>query len=254
MMRNILYICLLSLLAISCEKKESFLYEETNGLYSILPGAAEKPWTSGEPDKMNTEINFPLKENGKTHPQDYYPLVYGNTPRTDSIMLVIAVAGELSDQPRDYYLKVEALNDTIEVADIRIPEVCTLKANALTDTVKVYINSPRELGTFVSVITFDTEKSKAFPATISGWDKYEIRSSNRYPRPADWSDAIYGPYSEEKYAFMVEVLQTSYQYYSWIMDHDNWTMSWGLPELIEALQEYNAQHPDAPKDFTFPGM
>ena len=29
MRRNILYLCLLALLAISCEKKESFLYEET---------------------------------------------------------------------------------------------------------------------------------------------------------------------------------------------------------------------------------
>ena len=46
MIKNILYICLLALLAISCEKKESFLYEETDGLYFSHPGAAEKTWTT----------------------------------------------------------------------------------------------------------------------------------------------------------------------------------------------------------------
>ena len=58
MRRNILYLCLLALLAISCEKKESFLYEETDGLYFALPGAAEKPWTSEEPDKFNQKVDF----------------------------------------------------------------------------------------------------------------------------------------------------------------------------------------------------
>ena len=43
MRRNSIYLCLLALLAISCEKKESFLYEETDGLYFALPGAVEGP-------------------------------------------------------------------------------------------------------------------------------------------------------------------------------------------------------------------
>ncbi len=252
MIRNILYICLLGLLAISCEKKESFLYEETNGLYFTLPGEAEKPWTSGAPDKFKYENNFPLQASDQKS-MFGFPYVYGDIARTDSIMLVIAVAGELSEQPRDYYLKVEALNDTTELADIRLPEKCTLDANALTDTVKVYINSPKK-GTFVSIIKIDTEKSIAFPGSISGWDKYEIRAINGYPKPAEWDDAIFGPYSEDKYAFMVEVLRTSYQYYSWIMD-DYWTnITYGLPELIEALNAYNEAHPDTPKEFNFPGM
>lgn len=253
MMRNILYICLLSLLAISCNQKESFVYEETDGLYFTLPGEAEKPWTSAAPDKMFTEKNFPMQETGEWS-QFGFPLVYGNTPRKDSIMLVIAVAGELSDQPRNYYLKIEAKDETTEMADIQIPEVCTLKANSLTDTVKVYINSPKEVGTFISVIKFDTERSTSFPGSITGWDKYEIRSLNCYPKPDNWDNNIYGDYSEDKYAFMVEVLKTTYQYYSWIMD-DSWSkVTWGLPELIDALQQYNAEHPDAPKDFNFPGM
>ncbi len=28
----------------------------------------------------------------------------------------------------------------------------------------------------------------------------------------------------------------------------------GVTDLINALNAYNAEHPDAPKDFTFPGM
>ena len=34
MTKNILYICLAALLAYSCEQKESFIFAETDGLYS----------------------------------------------------------------------------------------------------------------------------------------------------------------------------------------------------------------------------
>ena len=83
----------------------------------------------------------------------------------------------------------------------------------------------------------------------------QIRNSGIEPlsQTGSWEDEKYGEYSEEKYAFMVKVLRTSYQYFSWIPG-SNWAYDGGVTDLINALNAYNAEHPDAPKDFTFPGM
>ena len=82
----------------------------------------------------------------------------------------------------------------------------------------------------------------------------QIRNSGIEPLSQTGSlDEKYGEYSEEKYAFMVKVLRTSYQYFSWIPG-SNWAYDGGVTDLINALNAYNAEHPDAPKDFTFPGM
>lgn len=253
MTKNILYICLAELLAYSCEQKESFIFAETDGLYFALPDSKEQPWTSAEPETLNHKLDFPFKETGERDTDGYFPYIYGDTPRTDSIRLFIAVAGNSSDQPREYHLKAETVNDSTEMADIVLPEVCILAPHAVKDTVVVYINSPRKIGEFAAAIIFDKEKSPAFPGNITGWDKYEIQALNRYPKPEAWEDEKYGEYSEEKYAFMVKVLRTSYQYFSWIPG-SNWAYDGGVTDLINALNAYNAEHPDAPKDFTFPGM
>lgn len=252
MTKNILSVCLAALLAYSCEQKESFTFAETDGLYFALPDSKEQPWTSAEPEMLH-KIDFPFKETGETDWFGYFPYVYGDTPRTDSIRLLIAVAGNSSAHPREYYLKAETVNDSTEMADIVLPEVCTLAPYAVKDTVVVYINSPQKIGEFAAVITFDKEKSPAFPGNITGWDKYEIQVLNRYPKPESWNVGKYGEYSEEKYAFMVKVLRTSYRYFSWIPGN-NWTYDGGVTDLINALNTYNVEHPDAPKAFTFPGM
>ena len=99
MTKNILYICLAALLAYSCEQKESFIFAETDGLYFALPDSKEQPWTSAEPETLNHKLDFPFKETGERDTDGYFPYIYGDTPRTDSIRLFIAVAGNSSDQP-----------------------------------------------------------------------------------------------------------------------------------------------------------
>lgn len=126
MTKNILYICLAALLAYSCEQKESFIFAETDGLYFALPDSKEQPWTSAEPETLNHKLDFPFKETGERDTDGYFPYIYGDTPRTDSIRLFIAVAGNSSDQPREYHLKAETVNDSTEMADIVLPEVCIL--------------------------------------------------------------------------------------------------------------------------------
>ena len=65
MIKNTIYICLLALLAISCEQKESFLYNEKDAIYFTLgAGANEQPWDQDKPESLTKEIDFAFRTTG----------------------------------------------------------------------------------------------------------------------------------------------------------------------------------------------
>lgn len=63
-------------------------------------------------------------------------------------------------------------------------------------------------------------------------------------KPPWWGafDYLLGDYSDSKMEFMLEI----------VADIQPWAIETHLPKWKKALKEYNAAHPDAPKDFTFP--
>ncbi len=252
MMRNILYICLLSLLAISCEKKESFVYNETDGLYFVLSGESEKPWTSAAPDKFKQEVDFAFRKTGERDGNWMYDLYYGDSLRTDTMRLVVAIAGKMTDHVREYNLKALPLADSIEMSDVQFFNPYRFEAGQMQDTAIVVIKRPGSRGKFGINIAIDITNSSDFGSSIYGWDSYELAISDRYPKPNGWDDTKYGEYSEEKYAFWVTVMQTVYEN-EWCI----WDSSWMPVDIVkvlnDALREYNTAHPDNPKDFTFPG-
>lgn len=252
MIKNILYICLLALLAISCEKKESFLYEETDGLYFALPGAAEKPWTSEEPDKFDEKIDFAFRKTGQKDGNWMYDLYYGDSLRTDTMRLLVAVAGKTSEQAREYSLKTLPLADSIETAEIQFFNPYRIEAGQMQDTAIIVINRPAKRGEFGVKVTFDITNSPDFGSSIYGWNNHNLTVVDRYPEPNRWDENQYGEYSEEKYAFWVTVLQTTYEN-RWNMFDQNWMPIDIVKVLNDALREYNTTHPDNKKDFTFPG-
>lgn len=252
MIKNILYICLLALLAISCEKKESFLYEETDGLYFALPGAAEKPWTSEEPDKFDEKIDFAFRKTGQKDGNWMYDLYYWDSLRTYTMRLLVAVAGKTSEQAREYSLKTLPLADSIETAEIQFFNPYRIEAGQMQDTAIIVINRPAKRGEFGVKVTFDITNSPDFGSSIYGWNSHNLTVVDRYPEPNRWDENQYGEYSEEKYAFWVTVLQTTYEN-RWNMFDQNWMPIDIVKVLNDALREYNTTHPDNKKDFTFPG-
>lgn len=247
MVKNILYICLLAWAFCSCEQKDSFPYTEKAGLYFFVPDKQ-----SENPDALKREIDFALKVQGR-HPRFGYEIVYGDSLKSDTLRLPISLLGATSDQPREYNLKAVAIEDDnqLPVTDIIFANPYILEANAVADTAVIVIPRPLARGEYAVAITFDT--SADFEGSIYQQDNYQLFISDRYPKPSNWEDHIYGEYSEEKYAFWVTVLGTTYNWRYQLFD-DNYMPLDIIGTLITALEEYNAAHPDNPKDFTFPGM
>ena len=243
MIKNVIYICLLALALGSCEQKDSFLYEEKAGLYFYVPDVRDGETV--DPNALVKEVDFAFRKTGEWNLMWYCETFYGDSLKADTLRLVVSLIGKVSDQPREYNLKAVAVDGELPMTELQFQNPYILKANALSDTALVIIPRPQQRGEYAVAITFND--SENFDGIVSERNEYRLFISDRYPEPVGWDSYTYGEYSEEKYAFWVTVLGITYDY-RWYM-YDN-----GLGSLIAALEEYNATHPDAPKDFTFPGM
>ncbi len=252
MIKNILYLCLLPFLVMSCEQKESFLYDSKDGLYFTLPRTSLHPWDTETPEEFNKTIDFAFRKTGKMDAMYMYNLYYGDSLRTDTLRLIVAVAGNATDQNREYSLKSEALSDTLNLAEVQFFNPYCIEAGQTRDTATVVVTRTFQRGITGANITFDIENSPAFASSIYGWNSFHLNVSDRYPKPDNWDEEKYGKYSEEKYAFWVTVMETTYENESLIFD-SNWTPLDIVAKLNKALKEYNTAHPENPKDFTFPG-
>ena len=181
-----------------------------------------------------------------------YDLYYGDSLRTDTMRLLVAVAGKTSEQAREYSLKTLPLADSIETAEIQFFNPYRIEAGQMQDTAIIVINRPAKRGEFGVKVTFDITNSPDFGSSIYGWNSHNLTVVDRYPEPNGWDENQYGEYSEEKYAFWVTVLQTTYEN-RWNMFDQNWMPIDIVKVLNDALREYNTTHPDNKKDFTFPG-
>ena len=243
-MKNIWYICLLALVVFGCEQKDSFYYEEQAELYFVS--------AIGEPaGSMSKNIDFAFRRTGQMDMNYMYNLYYGDSLRMDSIQLVVSLLGEVSDQPREYNLEI-VTPDSLPQSQVILRNPYVLEANATRDTIVILVPRPESRGEFRVDLAF-AESPDFGKSSFQDAGKYTITITDRYPKPAGWEDYIYGEYSEEKYAFWVTVLQAVYQD-KWAFYDMYWMPTTRIDELIAALRAYNAAHPDAPKDFTFPGM
>ena len=249
MIKNILYISMLSLLMISCEQKESFLYESKDGLYFTLPGTTLNPWDTENPEEEFTkEIDFAFRETGERDYDTGCKLYYGDSLRADTLRLVVAVSGTVRDKAREYNLKAASISDTTEFAEVQFANPYRIEAGQTKDTAIVIIPRTYRRGFSGAEITIDIENSPEFGSTITNWNKYHLHISDRYTEPNGWDVQEYGDFSEEKYAFWVSVLHIVYE-----DRYQLWTVPNIRQALNDALREYNTANPDNKKDFDFPG-
>lgn len=252
MVKNILYICLLAWAFCSCEQKDSFPYTEKAGLYFFVPDKQ-----SENPDALKKTIDFAFayyQEYEMGHPITA-PYYYGDSLKIDTISVIISLLGEISDQPREYYLKTTPVEELENLpGNVIFENPYVFPAGQYLDTIKIAVTRPEKRGEYAIGITFDSEDPEGeFESNVADRNVLICKLQNSYPRPNGWNDAtsVFGEYSEEKYAFFVTVLNRLY--YPNFENPQPWDPPY-LDWLKAALIEYNATHPDNPKDFTFPGM
>ncbi len=198
-----------------------------------------------EPKNMEMSYNFSFQHDG-----DYY---YGDDFQRDTINLKIALTGFSSNQAHSFSLKAVPLEgtDDVPLASVEFCGPYIFKAGQLKDTIQLILLRPEKRGEYAVGITFDLSDTPELEIGVKERSIYRIHITDRYPKPTYWDDPLskryLGEFSEEKYAFFISVLHILYDY-----DYIRYYGRSYNQQLRQALDKYNAEHPDAKKDFTFP--
>lgn len=203
-----------------------------------------------EKDEMLYEYNFAdqfiMGEDQWGYPT---PVYLGDSISRDTISLHLALMGHASDVDREFKLKTVAVTelDTLPLATVEFYPSYTFRANRLLDTIQIILIRPETRGKFAVGVTFDFEDGNAiFDSGAEELSVYQLIILDRYEKPSQWDmqKSYLGEYSEEKYAFMVTVLQAKFSPWA------DWAANNKI--LRTTLDEFNGEHPNTPKDFTFP--
>lgn len=229
-MKTIFYWGIMLLLLAGCQKEEVSPYADALGGLQF------------DYKSMTRSYNFSFvrNEEGK---------YLGDSLRSDTIRVALSLVGYVADRDREVVLDttmIKGQSDTA-IAQVTFLPPYVFRANRLKDTIKMVLYRPEKRGKYTIGITFDWDAmTGSFEKGTKERLVYRIDITDNYPQPEEWAEKYLGEYTEEKYAFYVTVTGEIYK----SLDKKDGPRYNKL--LRQALEEYNREHPDEPKDFDFP--
>lgn len=248
-MNNTILLGLLCMISLYGCKEDSILrYDET------LDSVYFEGTTPGEQTSVQ-EINF-----AERIVRNDDIVLAGDSVNTLTIKLILRVMGWEADHDRKVSLNVRpavpedsrtlANHEISGPANLHMKLPAIIRQGRLRDTLVVTVERPSQRQAYyASVIEITAEQSThEFLQGPEEGLKQVFIVTDHYEKPSYWGsllDYYYGEYSPEKHAFMVTVLKMT--------NFDNTRIvRENKQKLHEALERYNKEYPNAPKDFTFP--
>jgi hypothetical protein len=211
------------LLAVSCQKKEIALYQDTARI-RIMGDSAQQP--QGD----SVVYSFAVKPSSVTE-----------TP----INVMAYIIGETAARNRSFKLEVNTDRTTALPAEYVLPSSFIMPAGAIRVAVPVTIKRTDRLMNTTARLTLRlvaTDDFKNGPAYTSS---FTIAWNNIYTKPVSWSviQWLVGAYSLNKYKLVIDA--TGYSDYAAIASaYDLQVYVQGQTQ--QALNAYNLAHPGAP--------
>lgn len=254
-----IYYSILTLLFVSlfaaCQQEEVYTFIGEPGINFTEQGYEEGtlPSTTHDPDDPK---NFVYKSN---YAAKYSAGRYGE--KYDTIYVLAKLEGTLQDRPLRVNLKAEPV-EGVAFPNLVIAQDSVIHPGKYFVRIQVLVERPAILdSTYQARILFDYENSDVVAGTeerqsviLEASDTYELNSENMYvDTEDDWNlyyGDILGPYGPEKARFIYSVFMsrtpTLYMYTNYYPTVPDYGFAGSMDELITALNEYNAAHPDAP--------
>lgn len=242
------YIYLIFLLGFfACQEDELVLYtQDKDALQFFLDEEKEI--------NMEREINFATASYTKEVNGLEETFYYGDSLSELTEKVILELQGFPTPDEREYKLKAVLVEgqDSSKVGEVRFAPYYSLAPNALRDTVEITLLRPKARGTYTVGIVVDTAGSAAFfEKGVAEQSVLQLDIKDVYEKPEEWDARAdwLGPFSEEKYAFMVTYSQKLFSRNENHMWHE--TDQYNV-ELRKALEKFNAANPGNEKDFDFP--
>ena len=254
-----IYYSILTLLCVSlfvaCQKEEvyTFIGEPGINFTSQAYELGQLPTTTTDPDDPDLLV----------YTSDYAAHFsegrYGD--KYDTIYVQAKLEGTLQDRPLRVNLKAEPVKG-VAFPNLVIAQDSVVKPGEYFVRIQVLVERPNIIdSTFQAKLTFDYENSDVVAGseerqsiTLEASDTYELNSNNMFvDTEDDWNyyyGDILGTYGPEKARFILSVFGSRtvslYMYTNYYPNVPANGFAGNMEQLITALNEYNATHPDAP--------
>lgn len=246
-------LCILFLAA--CQKEEVYTFTAEPGInfteetYTLgqLPSTTHDP---DDPKNFTYESKYELQYSAGRYGVKY-----------DTVYVQAKLEGTLQDRPLRVNLKAEPV-EGVAFPNLVIARDSVIKPGEYLVRIQVLVERPAILdSTYQAKIVFDYENSDVVPGTeerqsitLLAHDTYEVTDENMYVSTIDdWNyyyGDILGPYGPEKTRFIYSVFRGGtaqlYMYTNYYPTVPQNGFAGNMEQLITALNEYNAAHPDAP--------
>lgn len=184
-------------------------------------------WTAGSDSILFSFVTYPADTVSKTFD------------------VTIQIMGEAVDHDRTATFEADASATTAPTADYSFPTSVTIPAGQTTGTLPVTVKRTAALTTGSDRLTIRQTASPDFAIGVNEENYIKLIWNDILSRPNNWSDLeeFFGAYSNVKYHFMIQNLEPGVT-----LSAD---MSWAQLtnykiKFQNALNAYNAAHPDAP--------
>lgn len=255
-----IYYAILMLLCVSffaaCEQEEVYTFIGAPGInftsQSYTEGQMPNDYT-GDPDDPD------LMGYVSSYEAHYGKGWYGD--KYDTIYIQAKLEGVMQDRPLRVNLKAEPV-EGVAFPNMIIGRDSVIQPGKYWLRIRVLVERPAILdSTYQAKFTFDYENSDVVPGSeerqsiiLEAHDTYEVNAENMYVSSIEEWNTYYGdvlgPYGPEKARFIYSVFMgrtaTLYMYTNYYPTVPDYGFAGNMEQLITALNEYNAAHPDAP--------
>jgi hypothetical protein len=162
-----------------------------------------------------------------------------------SMDITLYVMGEAADHERRANITIEGDKTTAGNTQYTCPSEVIIPSGAYSATFPVVLKRTTDLQNTTVRLYLKVEDSEDFKVGVREWDHLLIKWNDILTMPKNWSDLteFFGAFSMVKYRFIINV--------TGVTEFNTSTMSWS--QLMNykiivknALDEYNAAHPDNP--------
>ena len=208
----------------ACSTDENFYYQDTPRVRLVGP----ETWAVGTDSILFSFV---------TYPQETKEMVFD---------VKAQIMGQPSQQARTATIAIDNSKTTASESMYSVPATVTIAAGETSATFPVTVKRDASLTTKQVRLYIKVTESSDFKVGVNEENHLSIIWSDVLSRPNNWDalEKFFGAYSDTKYRFMLEHIDTGD-----VLDADK--MSWAKLNsykirFINALDEYNAAHPGAP--------
>ena len=162
---------------------------------------------------------------------------------TYNVTLVAKIAGQVTDNDREFKLEVNPARTTAEPAEYTVPTTLVIKAGTVSSNIPVTLKRTARIASRSIRLSLRALRNDNFDVTANS--VFNFVWTDDVVQPVGWTTFYWGKYSKVKHRLLLT--STIYTDLTVITNPADYNaMMYAASRALDALNAYNAAHPGAP--------